>query len=460
VQADPPPAVVGQYALHDRIAAGGMAAVHLGRALAPVSRTVAIKRLHPHMLAEPGAASMFAEEARISTRVHHPNVVPTIDVLSAENELLLVMEYVDGVSLAELNRLAKNGVDRAIAIGILVDMLHGLHAAHEAVNETGAPLGIVHRDVSPQNVLVGADGVARLVDFGVARAHGRAAATKDGTIKGKLAYMAPEQIRCEAVTRRTDVFAAGVVLWEAPGKRLFAADNEGATLEKILVGWVPPPSTLVADVSPALDELVLRALDATPARRFATAHDMAVALEAAFTRAPAAEIAAFVERVGASELARRRACVARIEAEDTIVEERTVTRSYEDVTMLLPPRAPSRPAHRGLLVATSFAAVAVFALAMRAQHVFEIRAAEAAPAVVEPALVVTSTTATAPPARVAPPPEPTEPAPRVVAPPPAKPPPRVSVKPRRETPPPAAKRPCVARWDAASKKTIYEGECE
>jgi serine/threonine-protein kinase len=223
------------------------------------------------------------------------------------------MEYIDGESLSALSRAASGEIPLPIVVAIVSEMLHGLHSAHEAKSESGDPLGIVHRDISPQNVLVGADGVARLVDFGIARATGRVGTTNEGELKGKIAYMAPEQIRREQVTRKADIFAAGVVLWELlTGQRLFAADNPGSTIEKILVGWVAAPSSIKRDLPAKIDEIALRALDADPNNRFETAREMAVALEDAAQRALGRDVAAWVEDY-AESLASRRALVAAAE---------------------------------------------------------------------------------------------------------------------------------------------------
>src|SRR5262249_34859545 len=167
--------VLGRYALFGEIASGGMATVHLGRLLGPVgfSRPVAIKRLHPQFARDEAARAMFIDEARLASRVRHPNVVPTLDVVTDGDQLLLVMEYVDGESLARggrRTRPAGHKVPLPITLAIVSNVLRGLDAAHEAASETGEPLEIVHRDVSPQNVLVGSDGVARVLDFGIARA--------------------------------------------------------------------------------------------------------------------------------------------------------------------------------------------------------------------------------------------------------------------------------------------------
>ncbi|RYG64992.1 serine/threonine protein kinase, partial [bacterium] len=220
---------------------------------------------------------MFVDEARLAARIRHPNVVSTLDVVEHGNELLLVMDYVHGEALSKLARImraAGTSVPARIAASIMIDALHGLHAAHEAKGEQGQPLGLVHRDVSPQNILIGADGIARIVDFGVAKASGRAVSTRGGAIKGKLTYMAPEQIRGEPVSRVTDVYAASIVLWETlTGKRLFTGDNEGEIVLNCLTLQVPPPSSIVPDLPPAYDAIVARGLSRNPSDRYASARD-------------------------------------------------------------------------------------------------------------------------------------------------------------------------------------------
>jgi serine/threonine-protein kinase len=179
-------------------------------------------------------------------------------------------------------------------------VLHGLHAAHEARGDHNEALGIVHRDVSPQNVIVGIDGVARVLDFGVAKAAGRLQTTRDGQLKGKLAYMAPEQVRGEAVTRRTDIYAASVVLWETlTCRRLFKADNEAHALARVLSGNAAAPSSLVPDIPAELDAVVARGLHLDPQQRYATAREMASALEAVVQPAPTTDVAEWVEQCAA-----------------------------------------------------------------------------------------------------------------------------------------------------------------
>jgi eukaryotic-like serine/threonine-protein kinase len=324
--------VVGRYALYNAIAAGGMATVHLGRLLGPVgfSRTVAIKRLHAQFATDPEFVSMFLDEARLAARIRHPNVVPTLDVVATGGELFLVMEYVPGESVARLARALRerqHTIPLRILSAIMTGVLHGLHAAHEAKDERGHPLGIVHRDVSPQNILVGTDGVPRVLDFGVAKAAGRMQTTKEGQIKGKLAYMPPEQLRGATVNRQTDIYAVGVILWElVTGLRLFAGDNEGMVVAKVLEGKVEPPSratmaratqtldTRTTRQLDALDTTILRALAMNPEHRFGTAREMALELERHCPPATGSELADWLESVARDVLNSRAALVAEIES--------------------------------------------------------------------------------------------------------------------------------------------------
>jgi serine/threonine protein kinase len=331
--------IAGRYVLCDEIAHGGMATVYVGRLVgsAGFARTVAIKRLHAAYARDPDFVSMFVDEARLAARIHHPNVVSTLDVVALEGELFLVMEYIQGESLARLERLASDRGDRipeAMAASMIAGMLHGLHAAHEARDERGEPLGIVHRDVSPQNVLVGVDGVARVLDFGIAKAAGRIQTTRDGQLKGKLAYMSPEQLRGE-VTRTTDVYAAGVVLWEAlTGRQLFVGESEGELVTKVIQGCREAPT---AGMSPELDTIALRALSRDPKRRFATARDMARALEDAVAPVATSKIGDWVTELAAATLLDRARRVESIEflsaegapvpAADALTENGTDARS-------------------------------------------------------------------------------------------------------------------------------------
>lgn len=297
-----------------------MATVHFGRLVGAVgfSRTVAIKRLHPQFAKDPDFVTMFLDEARLAARVVHPNVVTTIDVVPIDDEVFLVMEYIHGEALSKLIRAARRSgglVPPAIASAIMSGALHGLHAAHEAKSERGEPLNIVHRDVSPQNILVGLDGVARVLDFGVAKAAMRAQSTRDGQMKGKVSYMAPEQLRGKGVDRRTDVFAAGIVLWETlTGRRLFDGDDPGEVLTKLLEARIPSPSEVEPRVPAELDTVVMRALDRNSEARFATAREFAIALEHAGQTALPRHVGEWVESIGGEPMARRAQQVAEIES--------------------------------------------------------------------------------------------------------------------------------------------------
>jgi eukaryotic-like serine/threonine-protein kinase len=315
-----PQVVVGRYMLYGALASGGMATVHLGRLIGPAgfSRTVAIKRLHEQFARDPHFVSGLLDEARLSARIGHPNVVPTLDVVATDDQLLLVMEYVQGESLSRLLRASKERGDRVplrIAIGIMAGALHGLHAAHEAKSEKGEALHIVHRDVSPQNIIVGVDGVARVLDFGVAKAVGRLQDTLTGQLKGKLSYMAPEQISSAPIDRRTDVFAASIVLWEVLTlQRLFARESEAATMGDLLFSAIEPPSKYSPDLSPELDAVVMRGLSRDPAQRFPTAREMAVALEDLVPPATAAQTGDWVRGLAEEALSGRAKRVRDIES--------------------------------------------------------------------------------------------------------------------------------------------------
>lgn len=285
---------IQRYVLGPEIASGGMASVHLARMLRGTGfgKTVAVKRLHAQYGRDPEAASLFLDEARVTSGLSHPNIVMTLDVLEEQDELYLVMEYVHGASFSQIMRATDGGrLPARVGAGIVAAMLDGLHSAHVATDETGAPLHIIHRDVSPQNVLVTFHGVAKIADFGIARAAGRAHSTADGSVKGKVGYMAPEVLLGDELTPRTDIYSAGVVLWEAlTGRRLIDFGSTAENLRAVLEMEIPRPSTLNPEVLPEVDEVVKRALARAPADRFATAKEMAIALRRAVDVANAAEI--------------------------------------------------------------------------------------------------------------------------------------------------------------------------
>jgi eukaryotic-like serine/threonine-protein kinase len=306
--------------LHDEIASGGMATVHLGRLRGPVgfSRTVAIKRLHPQYAKDPEFVSMFLDEARLAARIRHPNVVPTLDVVAITGELFLVMEYVHGVSLHRMVKRARELRQRIpvdVACAIAVDALRGLHAAHEAKSERGKNLDIVHRDVSPQNVMVGVDGLSRVLDFGVAKASWRVQTTRQGQVKGKVSYMAPEQVMGGKVGRWTDLHALGIVLWEVlTGERLFPVSEERGLLARFTENvQVAPPSALNADIPAGLDAAVLQALAHDPAERQPSAQVMADQIEAAASVGTSARVGRYLQYLADEELGQRAMRIAEIE---------------------------------------------------------------------------------------------------------------------------------------------------
>jgi serine/threonine protein kinase len=312
--------VVGRYALYNEIAAGGMATVHIGRLLGPVgfARTVAVKRLHPQFAKDPEFVSMFLDEARLPARAHPPRGVASIAGAAPDGELFLIMDYVRGESLSKLLRMTRKAgghVPPRIAASIMCGFLHGLHAAHEAKNERGQRIDLVHRDVSPQNVLVGADGIPRVLDFGIAKAAGRIQVTRDGQIKGKLAYMPPEQLSGRDLTRAVDIYASGVVMWETlTGERLFKGETESETLAKILRDPVVPPSAVVPSVPRAFDAPLLRALSRDASKRHATARELAFELEKCVGVASATEVGEWVENMVGTILSAREDQIAEIES--------------------------------------------------------------------------------------------------------------------------------------------------
>jgi eukaryotic-like serine/threonine-protein kinase len=279
---------LGRYAICQQICSGGMASVHLGFLLGSggFSRVVAIKRMHPELARDASLVARFEQEVRLGARIQHPNVVQALDVVSRDDELLLVMEFIHGETLAGLVKAAGRGgaaLPLEVALNIVTSALHGLHVAHEARDENDVPLALVHRDFSPQNVLVGSDGYARVLDFGIAKTLTQAIKTDIGALAGKVPYMAPEQLHQRPLDRRTDVFAAGVVLWEAlVGKRLFGATHPDspATMLEVLQRTIVPPGRLRSGIPESVDVALLRALNREPTERFASAREFALALEA------------------------------------------------------------------------------------------------------------------------------------------------------------------------------------
>ncbi len=309
---------LGRYELIAEIASGGMGIVCLARAVGVggFRRLFAIKVMHPHLVKDQQFVAMLLDEAQLAARIHHPNVVATVDICTVDDCYFLVMDYIDGFHL--LDFLEHPGLTREqrirVALRVLLDAMAGLEAAHSLQSDDGQPLGLVHRDVSPQNILIGMDGIGRLTDFGIALAASRISASRPGTIKGKPSYMAPEQARAQTVDRRADVWALGVILWEAlVGTRLFVGDTEAATVLKVIDAPIESPRARDPELPQALADVCLHALERDPARRLPSARKLASELERAALSAgllaDAHEVADALRSLFAREVERRRAAI-------------------------------------------------------------------------------------------------------------------------------------------------------
>ena len=276
------PRRIGRFRLLEPIAAGGMGTVYLAFAEGPLGsdRWVAIKRVHPHLASDAKFVSMFMDEARIVARLSHPNVCGLLDFGSGPEGHWLVMPYLWGESFHRVSKVARKSEMAAayprIAIRIVEQACEGLHAAHELTDESGRSLEVVHRDVSPQNLHVGYDGSVHVLDFGVASARQRLTSTATGEVKGKFAYMAPEQLDGQAVDRRADVFSLGIVLWESiTGKRLFARPMMSETIRAVFSDPIPPLAESWPEATPELEAIVQKALARDREQRYPTARAMA-----------------------------------------------------------------------------------------------------------------------------------------------------------------------------------------
>jgi len=309
---------LGRYRVVDEIGVGGMAAVHLARADGPggFQKWVAIKRIHRHLAEDEQFIRMFLDEARIAARISHPNVAQVFDLGKQRDTYWIAMEYLHGEPLREIMRAVEEGgaptMGPQLAAKVISDAAEGLHAAHELRDKDGKLLNLVHRDVTPHNLFLTYDGAVKVVDFGIAKVTGRLSTTRAGTLKGKLAYMSPEQVQGISIDRRTDIFALGVVLWElTTGRRLFRMDSDLETLERVQACVVPPPSSIIDNYPVELESIVMRALAKDPNRRFASARDMSRALQQYVMRAGAfvgpEEIGAYVKHVLSERFQKREA---------------------------------------------------------------------------------------------------------------------------------------------------------
>ncbi|HMR79690.1 MAG TPA: serine/threonine-protein kinase, partial [Polyangiaceae bacterium] len=312
--------VLGRYDLLMPLASGGMAMVWAARLRGSrgFQKIVAIKTMLPKLSDDEHFEQMFLDEAALASQVRHPHVVEILDLGEQDDVLFLVMEWIEGVALHELLKTARKsgGVPLNVAVRIVSQALAGLHAAHELQDPSGQLVGLVHRDISPQNILVTYDGVAKVVDFGVAKATAMGdGTTAAGKIKGKAAYMAPEQIRDEHIDRRIDVFAMGIVLYAiTTGRHPFRKESEGATLYNICSPKPPaPPRKIIPGYPASLERVVLQALAKDPAKRFATANDMLRALDhalpASMRLSTDEEVASFVRGLFSERREKQKAAI-------------------------------------------------------------------------------------------------------------------------------------------------------
>jgi hypothetical protein len=276
---------LGKYEILQRLATGGMAEIFLARVVGVLGfdKLVVIKRILPHLAKRTDFIQMFLDEARIATTLAHANIVHTHEVGVHGKSYFIVMEYLAGEDVRTIVRqLARDQKRLPLqhSLQIVSGIAAGLHYAHEKKDRDKRPLDIVHRDVTPQNVIVTYDGAVKLVDFGIAKAANRINETRSGSFKGKVPYMSPEQCRGDALDRRTDVFSLGIMLYEMTlGRRLFLGDTDFQILKQIAEGPIPQPRTVEESYDPRLQAIVLKALERDPARRFQTAREMQVAIE-------------------------------------------------------------------------------------------------------------------------------------------------------------------------------------
>jgi serine/threonine-protein kinase len=274
--------VLGKYTLLAKLATGGMAEIFAAKR--PEGDVVVVKRILPQYAENPQFVQMFLDEARVASRIRHPNVCQVFELGRIDRQYFIAMELLEGVTLARLiSRIAKAGrrVDIPVALGIIAQACEGLHFAHELKGFDGRPAGLVHRDISPQNLFITIDGIAKVLDFGIAKTETNKSKTRTGTLKGKSGYMSPEQVRGNALDRRSDVFSLAVVCYETlTCRRLFTRDNQFHTYDAILNGTIPELTSARADVPPAVSRAVLAGLVRTLGERYASCQAFGDALKA------------------------------------------------------------------------------------------------------------------------------------------------------------------------------------
>jgi serine/threonine protein kinase len=275
----------GEYQLLKKLASGGMATIFLARqaGIEGFEKLLVVKRILPHLAENDEFIKMFLDEARIAARLNHPNIVQIFNLGAQDDSYFIAMEYIHGEDVRRVFRRAEaagKSLPVPLICRIIMDAAAGLDYAHHKNDPSGKPLGIVHRDVSPQNILVTFEGSVKVVDFGIAKAADQATVTKSGVLKGKYSYMSPEQAAGGKIDRRTDIFALGIVMWELlTGTRLFKRGNDLQTLEAVGECEVTPPSEIDARLPKQLDDIVLRALEKKLDKRYQTAGELRTGLE-------------------------------------------------------------------------------------------------------------------------------------------------------------------------------------
>ncbi|MBX7113099.1 MAG: protein kinase [Myxococcaceae bacterium] len=337
----------GKYQLLKKLAAGGMGQVFLARTgNANFEKMVVLKRILPHLVDDEEFFSMFMDEARIAARLNHPNIAQIFELGQERNTHFIVMEYVAGEDVRRVEKTARAAGKRipvGLVLRIIADAAAGLDYAHKSRDSKGQPLNLVHRDISPQNILVGFDGGVKVIDFGVAKAAGRAQHTATGILKGKFPYMSPEQAEGEELDARSDIFSLGIVLWELlTDRRLFKGDSDIVSQKLVKQCQVPPPASLVSTIPRELDMVVLKALSKNPKDRFADAGALRLALEEFIQKkglaASSAHLTRFMQDLYAERVAK--------EADPATLDELTLSQAA-DLSLLIPRDERIEAAHKG-----------------------------------------------------------------------------------------------------------------
>jgi serine/threonine protein kinase len=335
--------ILNKYKLGARLAVGGMGEVHLAQS--PEGKTVVIKTLLPHLAHDQQMVAQFIDEAKLASKLKHPNLVHVHEFGQWKDTWVLAMEHIDGPDLGQvLKRCAKQGlaIPWQVAVAAISDAALGLHYAHELADARGTKLNLIHRDVSPQNILVGRDGRARVLDFGIAASVDKTTRTATGILKGKLAYMAPEQAKSETLTASVDQFALGLVLWELlTARRAFVGPNDVSLLKLAIEGVVAPPSTVNATIPAPVEAVVMRMLKPQVADRYSSLKDAQFALRALIPGDPQELLKTFVAKVPREDV------VESMQTRSTPRPGAGATPPRGNETAELTPRTPKTPIKAG-----------------------------------------------------------------------------------------------------------------